>query len=631
MNITRIFIGLIIALTIPLTVTASPYTNTVDLLKKEFLVGDAELIVKKFVKQIYSDATDANITGILRNEIATVCNKQHTDCAEFRARITEVVAREALVRTVGRNLQALTTGYELPIDGMHGRGMDFSARYQGIISIWQTGTGGKVEDVGTGLLIRSKQIDEKMMGPLVDTLRAKLMAVPQEERAAAVWRYQHGLRFVSSNRFGVPTLIPFHIEADAGDPDNGLNTERQNLFRRWDGSNNTSNIEEALDDIWDALPKDPLDLNEFDPPLDPREIVLFIFKDDFLKRHMPENVIIWARVDGKGSDGPWGDVGIHWKFPQEPALPSIIGVNGNIVLGGRYPPDPSSGDDPVDGLGLCSHPFPAQGYLCQDRVKTVGEKCDESGQSSTQTNQITLMRCQKNVNETVKITDLGPDICTDIPWRMPNIYANSSASSASSRPVCDPETQVFYRNTIGNNACYIGTCIEESLEWHRFISGRNAFTVQGEAYPWEALMEPEPVRTPILQIPPIVQTTIPRYRPQLLLQTLDIALCQTNGLPPRTPPALCLFDVRRALGYPGTDYQPLLQRLLMQGKEQHESTKGMERTGAAIGTRISTDLYTNYIHAATRSLVDIINIANTLLSSIKEIEFPQTMCPFGIE
>ena len=174
-------------------------------------------------------------------------------------------------------------------------------------------------------------------------------------------------------------------------------------------------------------------------------------------------------------------------------------------------------------------------------------------------------------------------------------------------------------------------CIEESLELHRFISGRNAFTVQGEAYPWEALMEPEPVRTPILQIPPIVQTTIPRYRPQLLLQTLDIALCQTNGLPPRTPPALCLFDVRRALGYPGTDYQPLLQRLLMQGKEQHESTKGMERTGAAIGTRISTDLYTNYIHAATRSLVDIINIANTLLSSIKEIEFPQTMCPFGIE
>ncbi|MBI3336967.1 hypothetical protein HYZ98_05410 [Candidatus Peregrinibacteria bacterium] len=636
MNIPTFMIGIAICLIVPMRAIASPYTNTVDMLKKELLFEDAESIVKQFIQKIYSDVTDADITGTIRNQIATVCGKQpakqHTDCAEFRVRIRDILGREILVRAVGRNLQALTTGEELPVDGMPGRALDFSSRYQGIISIWQTGTGGNIEDVGTGVLVRTKLIDHQVMGPLVDTLRTKLIAVPEHERAAAVWRYQHGLRFVRGERtpsFGISPLLPFHLEAPSGDPDNGLNTERQDLFRRWNGSNGTSDIEQALVDIWSALPKNPFDVNEFDPPLDKKEIVLFIFGNDFLDQHMPENIIIWARIDGNPNAGwPWGDIGLHWQFPQEPALPSLIGDNGEAILGGRYPPAPVSGNKPVDGLGLCTHPFPAKGYLCRDRIKTAGEKCDESGQPPTQTNQITLMRCQQNKNATVKTTQLGPDLCADIAWRTTGINTSSS-SSTPSRPVCDPREQVLYRNTIGNNACYIGACIEGSLEYHRLTSGQNTFVVEGQSYPWESRIQPEPVRTPILQIPPITQTTIPRYRPQLLIQKLDAALCQINGLPPRTPPALCLFDIRRALSYPGTDYQPLIQRLLMQGKEQHEPIKGLELTGAAIGTRIATSLYANYLRATTRSLADIIHIASTLLSSIKETEFPVAMCPFG--
>lgn len=633
-----ILIGIAINFVSPIMAAASPYTTTIDTLKTELLLEDAEPIVKQFVQKIYANVTDADITGILQNQVAQVCakdsNKHYSSCAEFFAKIKEVIGREELVRTVGRDLQALTTGYELPVDGMPGRALDFSSRYQGIISIWQTGTGGNIAEVGTGVLVRTKLIDEQTMGPLVDALRTALMQVPEHERAAVIWRYQHGLRFILGQRiasFGVPPLLPFHREALPSDPHNGLNTERQDLFRRWNGSNGTSNVEKALINIWNALPKNPLDTTQFDPPLDRKEIVLFIFGKEFLEQHMPENVILWARIDGDPATGwPWGDIGLHWQFPQEPALPALIGVNDGQILGGRYPPDPTAQPEPIDGLGLCTHPFPAQGYLCRDRIKTAGEKCDESNQPPFQTNQITLMRCQQNVNATAKTTALGPDICADTPWRIPTTVPGNASSSSSSRPVCDPSERILYRNTIGNNACYIGACVEGSIEYHRLISGRNSFTVEGEAYPWDPLMTPEPLRAPILQIPPVTIATIPRYRPQLLLQTLDIALCQSNGLPPRTPPALCLFDIRRALSYPGNDYPTLFKRLLMQGKEQYEPTKGIEYMGAAIGARMATSLYANYLRATTRSLADIIGIASTLLTSIKETTFPDTMCKFGI-
>src|SRR6185503_16440480 len=50
---------------------------------------------------------------------------------------------------------------------------------------------------------------------------------------------------------------------------------------------------------------------------------------------------------------------------------------------------------------------------------------------------------------------------------------------------CTPGTETTYKNTIGNNACYLGQCVEESLELHRVTGGRSPATVGDEAFPWD--------------------------------------------------------------------------------------------------------------------------------------------------
>jgi len=626
----------------PLEASAqSLYQQILDRVRSEWTLGTAEKSVKEFVKNVFkgkgvtltNEDIDAALGATNKNILcgqkgATPQTRPGCEKDSNTIRITAMA--EAQVRMLGRDLQAIAAGYEFPIEGEPGRFLDLPIQYNAIISIWRTGTG--VTATGsTG--IRTYFLEEKLAEEPLNNLGKTLKSLTEEELTAAVWRYRHGYQFVRREHEppAVPT-VPFHAEGSLDDKSNGLNTERQYLFKRWDGTQKTQNIEKLLEEIWNILPRDPL---AFDPPLKEQEVVLFVFPQKILERTLPQNILVWARIDGSafkktpgGKDYDrygysWGDVGLQWHIPIDPVLPSLIGLtSGEPIRGGQYPPNPiGESQKPLDGLGLCVHPIGRQGYLCRTRLR--GADCQEEVEPEPDT--IILARCSEK--EKLPSTDLQEEgeqlVCPGIPWN--DEEENKKKNREESTTICQPQNYVSYRNTIGNTMCYIGQCIEESMRTHRLVSGRNTFITQGAAYPWDPLMK-STTGGQLLTPPPTAFGSFPPYRPQRILNAFDTALCQSVGLPPRTPPALCMFNELRSLAFP-VDFLTTANRLLVQTGEQFEPFFGLRNLAMSIGTRISTELYVQYLQTTTKPLAELIKSATTILQEIQKTTFPTEMCP----
>ncbi len=194
--------------------------------------------------------------------------------------------------------------------------------------------------------------------------------------------------------------------------------------------------------------------------------------------------------------------------------------------------------------------------------------------------------------------------------------------------ICTPGTESTYKNTIGNNACYIGQCIEETLELHRITGGRSPVTVSDEAFPWDDPNTGNKLSTTLRSIP-TVTPSLPSYRPMIVLRAFEDALCQLQGLPAATPPHLCAFSPSRRLAVPLTDGASTALSMIDSAQEQNDATMLMEELGAALGSRIGTDLQGQYLRVGTRSLSDSIALANELLVRATDVTFPMNMCPLS--
>lgn len=635
----------------------SLYRQILDRVRNELTLGTAEDSVKKFVEKIFPDEqmSDEDIDAVLLGNPNEFCgskgtrSKTYPNCETLLNKIRITTMAEAQVRMLGRDLQAIAAGYEFPIEGELGRFLDLPSQYNAIISIWRAGAGATATD---SMALRTQLLDEKSIEEPLRALGVALNSLTEEERTAAVWRYRHGYRFVNGERQPPSApVVPFHAESPFDDRNNGLNTERQYLFKRWDGKEGTQNIEEHLKKIWDeVIPHDP---ESFNPPLKNGEIVLFIFPPKIAERALPQNVLVWAHVEslshnvppGRGKDYEGygytqGDVGLQWHIPIDPVLPSLRGLKSKEpILGGQYPPNPiDESDKPLDGLGLCIHPVGRQGYLCRTRT-LKGEECEEKIEPEPDT--IILAKCSEKPPDTDRKTKQEQLVCPDISWKTEK--KNGEQKDQTSETVCNPynpdnfydpdnrseQDRTSYRNTIGNTACYIGQCIEESMRTHRLVSGRNTFVTQDAAYPWDPLMK-STTGGSLLTSPPLLVGAIPPYRPQRILNAFDESLCQSVGLPPRTPPALCMFNELRSLAFP-TDFLTTASRLLVQTGEQFEPFFGLRNLAASIGTRISTELYAQYLQVATKSLVELMRSANIILKEIQKTSFPDEMCPTNFD
>ncbi|MDB4978256.1 MAG: hypothetical protein JWM56_442 [Candidatus Peribacteria bacterium] len=194
------------------------------------------------------------------------------------------------------------------------------------------------------------------------------------------------------------------------------------------------------------------------------------------------------------------------------------------------------------------------------------------------------------------------------------------------REVCTPLARTQFENTIGNNLCYLGQCLEQTYEQHRTTPGRQPLTVQDEAYPWDACMLPSRTAGALTTGGTELGTNLPLYRPQLLVQQLDEALCQMNGLPPQSSPVRCAFDITRRLLLPLTSLRTSLS-ILDQTSEQRSAAQGLQGMSEAIGSRVGTQLYVDYLGRSARALSVVTKNAATLLETFTKVTFTRAMCP----
>ncbi|MCF7844706.1 MAG: hypothetical protein K9M03_02665 [Kiritimatiellales bacterium] len=192
--------------------------------------------------------------------------------------------------------------------------------------------------------------------------------------------------------------------------------------------------------------------------------------------------------------------------------------------------------------------------------------------------------------------------------------------------VCSAECQAEYVNTIGNNACYIAQCTEESLETQRIIPGRMPFVSQDEAFPWESKAKDDPLIGSVMPIPPLPLTKIPSYKPELLVKEMDLALCQLSGLPILQPPHRCAFQALRQIALRPASTSLLGYGLVGQTSQAQEENWVVQNMASSIGARLGTTIYINYLERAGKAFWELVRGANELIGGISSLQFPNQSC-----
>jgi hypothetical protein len=399
--------------------------------------------VIQFLQGVYKErwklSTD-EMKAAIRQEPWKACTKEESaigstfECAQALENISVLATEEQALRTFGRNLQRVSAAQELPMSEIPGRPFHLATDLSGIINIWRAGTGSVQQSVTGSILLRTRALTEDETSEILQVFDQ------MEERGIAdmglpdavhgvVWRYQYGVRLVLGERN--PRFPPPEQDDQSED-----GSERQYAFRDWqDDDNGAMGWETILKEIWDKLPKDR---DDFDPPLSENEVAYFLFPDE-IQSKMPPGMLLWARVGGAtyepgvGERDSLGDVGIAWKYPIEPFMPSLLSIEEDHldepILGGRYPPEParqrSSNDDgspapagaktPIDGRGLCSMALGQRGYLCRPLTVESEELCPEGEEASDEENVITLVSC--TLEDKPTLTVAGADACREIEWK----------------------------------------------------------------------------------------------------------------------------------------------------------------------------------------------------------------------
>ena len=198
-----------------------------------------------------------------------------------------------------------------------------------------------------------------------------------------------------------------------------------------------------------------------------------------------------------------------------------------------------------------------------------------------------------------------------------------------SSDVCAANVKTVFRNSVGNELCYIGQCLEGSLEIHRLVAGRSPFGVMDESFPWESQIGEQRAKGMLTTSPPESHGPLPAYHPRYLLKELDTSLCLRAGLPPRTPPVLCSYTVgRRFTQEPGLRMDTG-RSIMEQRHEQQEAILETEVLLPSIAFRMGSYAYASYIKENIRSLTEVIKRAADMLTTISKITLPGTMCHIG--
>ncbi len=208
--------------------------------------------------------------------------------------------------------------------------------------------------------------------------------------------------------------------------------------------------------------------------------------------------------------------------------------------------------------------------------------------------------------------------------RDPRIDAAVHAIEHSTGGACAPMNERTMANTVGNLMCYLNRCWAESMGQNRLIPGRTPVTNGGDAYPFDVCMLPDPGLGKIIPtISPEADEASAPYRPALLLRHLEESLCP--GLPLGSP--LCTFDVSRRIDLPLNSLTQFAGDIAGQTDEFQQPGIAMRQLSEALGMRIGTRMYGEFLRRRSQALTDFTTAAAALLSQFPRARFPDTLCP----
>lgn len=192
--------------------------------------------------------------------------------------------------------------------------------------------------------------------------------------------------------------------------------------------------------------------------------------------------------------------------------------------------------------------------------------------------------------------------------------------------VVTPKTVTTYANSIGDNVCYFVAAGKQSME-HRLTGGRAPFVAQDEAFPHDMCERPDPQFGSLQTLPAFTPWDLPPYRPGLLIKQIDQSLCA--GLPPRMPPILCSYELALGSSEIRGSYNGVTSNVQDQREKRRVAMRDLEQLMPAIGARIGTQLYADYLSQRGRQLAGLAAAAAQLLGNFPKATFPKDMCPFN--
>lgn len=417
---------------------ATLYQSVRESVRKELMVNPSgKLTVQKNVARFVAESLAANepqvkdneMDAVLRREYTEICSAQasrkamnYGQCTGLMSGIRGAILMQETLRNLGRDLQAIATSYEVMIDGYPGRSTTLPSRYASLVLLWRAGTNTVLADPSRVSIRMATLPKGTAWDDAVEALKNDLNNLEGDERTAAVWRYQHGVRYVQGKRVDYPLPPPVT-------PDTGPGTERQFQTHRWDGAGGTTDIEGPLGALFSLLVGK---VSEEKAPLLSGEVVFFpvIEMDDAIAWGYVEVcqnpnapgascMSITLQTDPPQTIMVTGDVGLQWETPLEPTPPALIALpeascgppntDCPAIGGGHYPPDP------VDGTGLCTFPFARSGYLCRPVPPEGDSICENTPKREPgEEDAVILTRCDSGARYQ---TEQGPNICRDVLWR----------------------------------------------------------------------------------------------------------------------------------------------------------------------------------------------------------------------
>ncbi len=198
---------------------------------------------------------------------------------------------------------------------------------------------------------------------------------------------------------------------------------------------------------------------------------------------------------------------------------------------------------------------------------------------------------------------------------------------ASLPDACSPECVAKYENSIGNNLCYIGGCVEQSVETQRLTPGRMTFVVADEVFPWDSCRQDNAHLDANMRIPFVPDPRIPDYDLPAVMLQLDRDFCQTRGLPALTPPIRCAANPGLRLSLPNRTFSET-NIALDATAERIVLDQDLQRAALGVtSARLSAELHREYLFSTPRGLTSIAEAMSDFLLRSGTDVFPTVACP----